>query len=495
CALAACFLWRTVQRPLLVFDSGFQLSFLSMAAIFWAVPFVHAFWIRKKEESKRFGARIRAALLTSWTVLVVISPVISYAYFETSRYAMLINLLVLPMLSFLLLALLVGLACMILAAMFGMPAYHVFLFPATLTARLILRLSLWFEHLPGNVCITGRPQAAELLLYIVYFGGGLLLFCLASRLESFARRRRMKTGKNAVTNRMWFRTGSLLAVLITGFMIPDALHRRPPAAPELTMLDVGQGDGFIFRFPDGGTFLIDCGNTYRDDLWERVVEPALLYYGIDTVDAWLLTHFDMDHISAYVQREQEIAKAREQDPGYDPRIRCRRLLISQNDSPEELEDLCRKKPDPPVYTLTAGMRFSVGGMQADCLLPDPAFPAVTENDASVVLRMECNGLRLLFCGDMSREQEIFLLERGADLSADILKVAHHGSGHSTCDAFAEAVSPKLALISVGKNSYGHPAPDVLTRLALTGSDIRMTNRKGAVIVVLKDPVQAYSYLP
>lgn len=495
CALSACFLWRTLWKPLLVFDSGFQLSFLSMAAILWAVPHVQALWIRSKAESKRLRSRIRSALLTSWTVLVVISPVICYAYYETARYAMFLNLLVLPLISLLLLTLLAGLALMILLASFGFSAFRLALQPAVSIARMILWLSDRFENLSGNVCVTGRPQGEEMILYIIFYGGGLILLCLASRLEAFGRSKSKTTGRGYLPDRLRFRVPLFLLLMISGLLIPNALKRRPPAVAELTMLDVGQGDGFIFRFPNGENLVIDCGNTFRDDLWERVVEPAFLYYGMDTVDAWLLTHFDMDHISSFVQREQEIAKEENKGANYKPHIRCRRLLTSAADTIEELAELCGRKPDYEVYALSAGMVFTVGGAKAVCLLPDPAYPYTSENDASVVLRIEIDEHILIFCADMSKEQEVWLLKQDTDLSAEILKVAHHGSPHSSSDDFIAAVSPQIALISVGKNNYGHPAPEVLSRLKIQGSEIWMTDRKGAVLVRLGTKTFTKTYYP
>jgi competence protein ComEC len=113
----------------------------------------------------------------------------------------------------------------------------------------------------------------------------------------------------------------------------------------------------------------------------------------------------------------------------------------------------------------------------------------------VVLRIAYEGHRLLFCGDISDVVEQRLIKSGEDLKADVLKVAHHGSPHSTCDAFADVVRPKIALISVGKNNYGHPSAEVLTRLTLTGTDIKMTNGNGAVLLRFKGVNQIETPLP
>gem|GEM_PF-711133 len=485
CALAFCFMFQTLQEPLLIFDAGFQLSFMSMFAILFFVPRVQMLWIRKKGEEKLFCSKIRASLLTSWTVLVVISPVICASYYETARYAMFLNLLILPLLSVMLLSLMLGIVLFSVLSGIGLWMGRITILPAVCLARMILKLSAFSEALPGNVCVTGKPQPAELFMYLVVYGGGLVLLCLASRLETFGRRKSKKVGKAYRPDKRRYRIALFGMLMVSGLLIPNALKRRPPADAELVMLDVGQGDGFIFRFPDGENLLIDGGNAFRDDLWARVLEPALLYYGIDTIDAWLLTHYDMDHISGFVQMQKERAKEKLRYEQARGRVACLRVLISREETPERLADLCGNMPDETIHALTAGSTFTIGGAVAVCLLPDPDFPVVTENDASVVLRMEYKMHSLLLCADMSEEQERYLLKKKATVSADVLKVAHHGSIHSTCDAFAEAVAPKVALISVGKNNYGHPAPEVLSRLKILGADIQMTDSNGAVFICLR----------
>ncbi len=487
CALCACFLYRTWKLPLLLFDPGFQLSFLSMTTILFFVPHVQALWIRNKAEQKKRSSKIRSALLTSWTVLVVISPIVCMTYYETARYAMFLNLLVLPLMGLMLLSLLIGLAFFLLLSPVSLVLCHIALMPAVWIARMILSMSRIFESLPANVCVTGRPQSAELFIYFVFYGGGLILLCLASKLEGYGRAKSRMVGRAYRPDRRGFRMLLFLLLMAGGLLIPNALKRRAPAHMELTMLDVGQGDGFIFRFPNGENLVIDCGNAFREDLWERVIEPAFLFYGMDEVDAWVLTHFDMDHISGFVQMHRATEEKL--------LTRCKRVLISGFDTADTLAGMCNTALRPVVHTLTAGDSFTIGGATATCLSPDPAYPEANENDASVVLRIAYEGHRLLFCGDISDVVEQRLIKSGEDLKADVLKVAHHGSPHSTCDAFADVVRPKIALISVGKNNYGHPSAEVLTRLTLIGTDIKMTNGNGAVLLRFKGVNQIETPLP
>ena len=89
---------------------------------------------------------------------------------------------------------------------------------------------------------------------------------------------------------------------------------------------------------------------------------------------------------------------------------------------------------------------------------------------------------MLFTGDIGFESEEQLINEGAILDSDILKVGHHGSSYSTCSGFIECVSPQTAVISVARNSpYGHPAPSTVQRLEDYGCEIRMTALEGAII--------------
>jgi beta-lactamase superfamily II metal-dependent hydrolase len=107
------------------------------------------------------------------------------------------------------------------------------------------------------------------------------------------------------------------------------------------------------------------------------------------------------------------------------------------------------------------------------------------NEDSVVLRFEYNYFSILFTGDIGFESEQALIEEGADIDADVLKVGHHGSAYSTSSVFLECVSPQQAVISVVANSpYGHPAPATIERLEEYGCQIRRTDHEGAILYLL-----------
>ena len=107
----------------------------------------------------------------------------------------------------------------------------------------------------------------------------------------------------------------------------------------------------------------------------------------------------------------------------------------------------------------------------------------SENDRSLVLRLDWRGISLLLTGDLGAAGEAVLLARSLPLRATILKVGHHGSRYSSSEPFLDAIRPALAVVSVGpRNPFRHPAPETLRRLQATGARVYRTDRDGAVVI-------------
>jgi competence protein ComEC len=102
------------------------------------------------------------------------------------------------------------------------------------------------------------------------------------------------------------------------------------------------------------------------------------------------------------------------------------------------------------------------------------------NDNSIVCMLEHEGSNFLLTGDISKKKEMVMVDV-FDIAADVLKVGHHGSKSSTCEVFLEEVDPEISIISVGENSYGHPADEVIERLGNYSSKILRTDRDGSLV--------------
>ena len=230
-------------------------------------------------------------------------------------------------------------------------------------------------------------------------------------------------------------------------------------------IDVGQGDAILIQFPSGQNMLIDAGED------ENIVASYIASQGIIRLDHVIATHPHADHIGgmAKVIKSFEIAKI------YMPRT-------THTTRTYENLLLAIKDKGLKITTAKAGLDIDVGdGIEAKLVAPN-SDSYQNLNDYSAVLRLVYGNTSFIFTGDTESVSELEMINSGYSLKSDVLKVGHHGSSTSTTPAFLNAVSPKYAVISCGKdNSYGHPHQEVITRLNNTGVIIYRTDESGTII--------------
>ncbi|HJW93231.1 MAG TPA: DNA internalization-related competence protein ComEC/Rec2 [Thermoanaerobaculia bacterium] len=220
-----------------------------------------------------------------------------------------------------------------------------------------------------------------------------------------------------------------------------AIAQRYPSTPQLIAFDVGQGDSIAIK--DGEhAILIDGGPS------DTRLLPQLADRGIRHLDAVFLTHAHPDHCGGL--------------PVLLDRLEVGQLWLS----PRRFAGDCAQRllpNDVPIHLVRDGDTANFGAIRIEAHAIAHTFRRSSENNASVVLRVQLERTRILMTGDIEREAESQLLER--NLRADILKVAHHGSHSSSTPAFLDSVHPQLAVISCGRhNLFGHPHADVLRAL-------------------------------
>lgn len=253
--------------------------------------------------------------------------------------------------------------------------------------------------------------------------------------------------------------GLALVVLFAWRQVPE---RDPPL--EIAFLDVGQGDGILLR--DGSrALLVDGGGSLGGgDFGGRVLLPVLARFGITRLEAVVASHEDRDHCGGLVDLAGlvaigEVAVSR---------------AVADTDCGQALVRAA------PLRLLAAGDELALGRWRLRVLHP-ARDAGGAGNDGSLVLRAEARGRRFLLTGDIEAPAERALLAE--DLAADLLKVAHHGSKSSSGEAFLDRAGARLAVVSAGRrNSFGHPAPAVLRRLAERGVRVLRTDRDGLVVV-------------
>jgi competence protein ComEC len=258
-------------------------------------------------------------------------------------------------------------------------------------------------------------------------------------------------------------------------MIAEPALAPPRDDTELHLLDVGQGDAIALRTRRGRWIVIDAGRSWDGgDAGRSVVVPYIAHRG-GTVALFVLSHPHADHVGGAASLFAALHPERFLDPGY------------VGTSPPYLAALAEARADGiPWRRVHPGDSLVVDEVVLTALAPDSSW-AVGLHDAnlaSTVLVARVGAVRVLLTGDAEAEEEDWLLAHDADaLAADVLKVAHHGSGTSTTPRFLAAVHPRLALVSVGAhNSYGHPSAGVLDRLREAGAATLRTDVAGTVVV-------------
>jgi beta-lactamase superfamily II metal-dependent hydrolase len=255
-----------------------------------------------------------------------------------------------------------------------------------------------------------------------------------------------------------------------------------PAPPSITgiliivYLDVGQADSIFIMLPNGETVLIDAGeqkNSAYIIQYIRGIGEAISDIGETTLDYIIATHPHADHIGGMVA----VMKAFEVKNIFMPDITHTTKTF------ENLLDTIEEKGLTISIAKAGNVLFDYGNLKAEFIAPNGSEYSDL-NDYSAVLLLTYNDLRFIFTGDAEEQSESEMIAADYDISADVLKVGHHGSDTSSTRAFIQEVAPKYAVISSGAgNSYGHPAEAVLAMLNSYDIDVRRTDTVGTVIAI------------
>ncbi|HSS40388.1 MAG TPA: DNA internalization-related competence protein ComEC/Rec2, partial [Polyangia bacterium] len=443
-----------VAEPLQLFDVSFQLSVASVSGIALCA------------RGRQAGARTIAARAVGWlarfgaatlAATAATGPLVAHWFGEVTPLAPLGNLALVPLVELAVVP--VGLAGATAGAMWERLGRWP-LRAAGGAARLALAIADIFRaHAPIWLC--RAPDAIETACATA---AGLLA------LLAMGRRRRA------------------LAVVALGCGLVAAgslavrdVARRHRDTLVVTFLDVGQGDAAVVEAPGGATMLVDGGGS-RDgtfDTGARIVEPFLRARGITGLQIVALSHPHPDHLNGLFRILQRFPVGAFWSSGDDGRNPEYRRLVNLA--------AARQIATPAVAAR------SLGGARVQPLAPFVAGaiapPAgLTVNDASLVLRVSLGAHAVLFPGDLEADGEGELAGRptlGDVVTADVLKVPHHGSRTSSSDELLDALAPRVAVMSLGwRNQFHFPAPEVVARYAARGIRTLRTDRDGAITVAL-----------
>ena len=457
--LAFAALVLLLLNPHQLWDVGFQLSFVAVAAIVYFVPKMEK-PLQHLWGDTAASAEADLSMLTKfrhnavkWFVLSYLvtfaaqigtAPLIAHHFFRTYPLGIIVSPFAVGLVS-LIVAMGLGLVCIGLA---WLPLAKLLSVLNHVIISIFLMLIGTFGQTWGVVKLT-PPTFGGFVLYIAV--------CLG------------------ITHWRWvrsqFRIASLIGLSVVAIWVWDAAFHERGRLLEVVTLDVGQGDAAVVRFPDNRILLIDGGirRTYYNekkqemtdyDVGKRIIEPYLDYHGIRKLDTVVLTHPDLDHGGGlgYILENFEVSRLLgiSEMPLDSPTNRRLRAIAEARDIPYAFPYAGEIALTP---TATLNLLHPIDAASTDLLDAD-------KNDDSLVIKLSYGEVDVLFTGDIGKAAETRLIASGQDLRSEILKVPHHGSRTSSSAPFLDAVQPRCAIFSLGEgNRYRFPHPEVVARYA------------------------------
>ncbi|MDD2533565.1 MAG: ComEC/Rec2 family competence protein, partial [Eubacteriales bacterium] len=294
----------------------------------------------------------------------------------------------------------------------------------------------------------------------------------------------------------------IVVVNVIGAMISTRFYPKDT----VWFLSVGQGDATLIQTHRGQTILIDTGKPNSG--W-KVILPALDELGIWQIDQLILSHGHLDHAGGAEEllisgRVGELFVSQAEYSTESPKSIDNRALtktVSTTGGADNLSEklqIIAENQHIEVQSLAnndtiqlSSKHISSGQNQLDrtsdllrIIAPEKTQQINDLNELALHFQLTVSGQSIILMSDCSTEIETTLLANQQIGQAKILKVAHHGSKHTTLPDFLDHVQPQVAVISVGSNQYGHPAPEVLSRLSARAIETLRTDQQGAVELII-----------
>lgn len=434
-------------NPLILYDAGFLLSFIVTFFIINLSPIF-------QELFSKIVAWIKNPLAVSTAAWIGIFPLSAYFFTKVSIISIVSNILIIPLtvvaviLGFV--TFFIGMASISLAGIVANINY--------LVLSLITLIAKSFSSLPFAFVYVAQPSILVIILYylMVFFIIELFYIKILSQ----------KIKKKA----------ALIVLSITLLIISVQIF-YPTDNLKVNFINVGEGDCILIEAPNKINILIDGGGTPQGDfdVGSKIVVPYLRRKGINEIDLLILTHPHLDHLEGLLPVLKEFKVGMVLDSG----------LLCDISAYKEFISLIQKK-SIPYHKAKAGDNF-VFSNNLEIFLLNPLYDSdfydeSDFNNASIVVKLFYKNADFLFTGDIEVTAEKKLLVWQNILQSDILKVGHHGSITSTNLEFLDKVDPRIAIITVGKNHFGHPSQKIIERLEDGNIQIYRTDEDGTIII-------------
>lgn len=465
-SLALAALVLLLLNPAALFDPGFQFSF----AATWGIIYLGVPLCRYLPLPSGFREAVTVPVAAQLAVL----PFTAYYFHQTALLGMVANILVVPLAGLLVY---LGLAGMVLALIVPGIMNPFFLSAGALSLPIKGLLGL-LAGIPGAALLVPPPP-----LWLVGIWFVLLVLLGWTLREGFTVTFPHFSFRSAASRF----TAPILLALVCCFLLICTGTGHGSGKLEVTFLNVGQGDSILVRTPAGRTMLIDAGGSpsYSSSSFDpgrQVVVPALAQMGIRRLDLLVNSHPHEDHLGGIPAVLDNVKVGRFASS---PLEHSTPLVAQVQQQLEQKKVLVSQLHAGDTIMLDPAVKISVLG-------PPQTLFSGTRSDAnnnSVVLYMIYGRISFLLTGDLEQEGMSELVswvnhgEVPEGIRSSVLKAPHHGSKYSINPEFAASVRPQVVVISVGRNTFGHPDPAVIRSWEEQGARTLRTDEQGNITLI------------
>ena len=479
-----------VHNPLVLKDLGFQLSFAATWGIIVLGPRIQA-WRLLKESPRLLSFAIASTLAAQIATL----PLLIIAFHRLSLVGLIANLVILFIIGSIFELGLIAVMLSFIPAL-AIPLFQVCLWLLQITNAVLAQLALlpwaevfvlrpglgfWFCWYGGiSIWVVGRDRTSFIVKVHLRRFWRWVLFnryhhfypaAINQLLDSY----REEFGDYSADywplskkQMSWFMIALLALLLWSPWTVSRAL--------EVTFLDVGQGDSIIIQTPERHTILLDAGpRSERYDTGEKIIIPYLLHNGVKSLDAVIITHEHLDHVGGAQAVLRDIPVDWVGVPAVGDRLtnpEWRKELITDSLASSDR-----------LRMLRSGDRIILdSGVSLEVLAPTKVLSGTHSdpNNNSLVFKLNYLENSILLTGDMEREEMEEIAKTGVNYESDFFKQPHHGSAFSLVEPWLDAIHPQTVIISVGKNSFEHPSPQILQYWANRQVPVYRTDQAGTI---------------
>ena len=475
-----------LYKPYLLFNAGFQFSYVAIFALNHKVSInfengealvnisaTNGINDYGKNKVKNAHTRKKQKDIPAVIVLTLfLFPITIYHYFTYPLYSIFLNLIVIPLMSFVLGFGLFGL----LTSFIYLPIGQLLAMVVHVIFMVYDKLCEVIELLPAHILALGKPSLYETLYYylalflIIYVVDNIVLYKVLNK-----KRKKL----TLITSINLTNVFKILLCSLLLFISIIIMSIRPKSDMRMTFVSIGQGDGILIESKNM-ILTIDGGSSSNTNNGQYVLSPHIKSRAINHIDYSFITHADSDHTNGIIyllQNEDEVTINNIVFP----------ITAINDEKFNKLKEAAAESGVNILYMKEEDELKLKDNFVITVLSPNEGSlqsKKIDENEMSLTFRIDYNDHSALFTGDIGKQTMGRMLKDDfsiQNMDVEVFKVPHHGSKNSNVPEFFELASPKYSVISYGKNNnYGHPNIDTVDAIADTGSKILKTAESGQI---------------